>query len=903
MSNSSPDHLVGSLIAHRFKLERIAGEGGMGVVFAARDQSTDQRVAVKLLHVGTSGGSRSDSSRFFREAQVLSELRHPGIVSYVAHGQTPDGRLYLAMEWLDGEDLGKRLQRGTLSLQETVTLLQTTAEALSAAHSKGIVHRDLKPSNLFLRGNKIESTTLFDFGIAQTDHPTAQATRTGLLIGTPEYMAPEQARGVKGVWTGTDVFALACIAYACLTGRPPFSGDHVAALLTKILFESPPPLRSLFPSAPEVLETLLLSMLSKEATARPADAKALLPLLAKVAERLRTSTGPVRSGGGTPRGLTHAEQQLFCVILGEPQKEEATGEVRNPAGLPTESELLALQASLSAQKIKLERLADGSLFVAVPQATQATDQVREAARVALLLFGRWPALNLVMTTGRGERLGAETHLTGEALDRAGRYLARLQQAGANKEPGILLDSVSAGLLDASFDLRPSSQGPVLWGMREENDEAQLLLGKPSPCLGREQELGVLEALLSGCIEESQSQAVLVLSPSGVGKTRLRREFRRRMKSRDVTLLSATAEPLSSGTPHALLVQMIRRFAGAGNASPKLAELCASATAEAFVSWFAELAKDRPLLVFVDDLQWADAPSLRVLDRALRTLQDTPFLLLGFGRPEVERLFPKLWTSKVQDIRLSRLGKRACERLVIHALGQEVSQEMLARMVTVSQGNAQFLVEMIRAVADGQLDALPETMLAILQARLGQLEPAARRVLRAASVFGNTFWRNGVLCLLGQISGFGLGEDAIERWLQLLTESEMIAPEAESRLPGQQEFAFRSTALREAAYSLLTDEDKQRGHGLAAVFLEEAGLQDSAVLTFHTLCFVKYLEQKRSSLKVARLMMLTGLPLKTMLTATPKDEKVLRRLRAALRTLLREEEDLADFHPLFDDTGT
>jgi hypothetical protein len=131
---------AGSLLADRFELESTAGSGGMGTVFRARDRYTGDRVALKLQH--PSAGDYHEPERFLREAQMLSELRHPGIVSYVTHGRLPDGRIYLVMEWLDGEDLAKRLSRGPLKLSESIQLLRQTTRAIDAAHRRGIVHRD-----------------------------------------------------------------------------------------------------------------------------------------------------------------------------------------------------------------------------------------------------------------------------------------------------------------------------------------------------------------------------------------------------------------------------------------------------------------------------------------------------------------------------------------------------------------------------------------------------------------------------------------------------------------------------------------------------------------------------------------------------------------------------------------
>ena len=899
----------------------------MGVVYCAHDLGTGRKVALKLLHTTVPGNELSEPTRFYREAQVLSELRHPSIVSYVAHGQTPEGQLYLAMEWLEGHDLSQQLKHGPLSMTETLTLCRPVADALAAAHEKGIVHRDLKPSNLFLRDKLVERATLFDFGIAHVARHGLSMTRTGVVVGTPEYMAPEQARGDRTVQPATDVFALGCIFYACLTGKPPFSGDHVAAVLTKILFEPPPPLRQLVPNAPQALETLLLSMLAKDVAARPQNAAELIPIFSELLEKVRGHSRPLAAP--QRRGLHAVEQQLFSVVLAAPRPTRPGEDpFQKHAGLPTPTELIALQAELETQKVCFSALADGSLFLMAPPKNQATDQVREAARVALLLWARWPGLDLALTTGTGSRQASLGGPPGEVLDRAGRYLQRLHEAHANREPGILLDSVSAGLLDSSFDLRPSAQGPMLWGVRDENDETRLLLNKPSPCLGREQEIGVLEALLSGCIEEEQAQAVLVSAPVGLGKTRLRREFARRAGLRDATVLHATGEAVLQKAPHALLGQLLRRHAGvsardnetkqkdglaaAWSPFPELAPfvetlflLCgfqggppepsALARQRAFVAWAKALCEKRPLLLLLDDFHWADAMSARVLDAVLFELRERPFFVLALGRPEVEKLFPKLWSGKVQDIRLGPLGRRACERLVLHALGKDVTPKTLSHLVGTSAGSPLFLEELIRSVAEGRGEQLPDTVLTIMQSRVLQLEPGARRVVCAASVFGTSFWRSGLCALLGLAPDFA--ENAMDRWLQVLQDSEIISLQSESRPLLGPEYSFRSAALREAAYSLLTDEERQLGHGLLSVYLEQSGGSDPALLSFHTLQFVRFLEKNRSSLVVSRLMMLTGLPLRKNATSFADDPKALRRLRAGLRTLL-EQDELTDLPQLF-----
>ena len=222
-------------IAKRFSLEQIAGSGGMGTVYRAHDEWTGKPVALKLLN----HADATDFERFEREATVLSELSHPGIVGYVAHGLTESGTPYLAMQWLDGEDLTHYLSKHRLGVGEGLLLMQQAATALQVAHARGIVHRDIKPSNLFLRNGRTDSVVLLDFGVARYGSKSRAMTGTGTVVGTLEYMAPEQARGEREVLPAADIFSLGCTLYECLTGSPPFASQHLAAVLAKMSSWSP----------------------------------------------------------------------------------------------------------------------------------------------------------------------------------------------------------------------------------------------------------------------------------------------------------------------------------------------------------------------------------------------------------------------------------------------------------------------------------------------------------------------------------------------------------------------------------------------------------------------------------------------------------------------------------------
>jgi serine/threonine protein kinase/tetratricopeptide (TPR) repeat protein len=277
----------GDLVGGRFRIESLAGSGGMGSVWRAHDQETGRRVALKLLH----GRDPRDTARFVREAQLIAGLDHPGIVRYVADGQIGEGERFLVMEWLDGESLSERMERQPLSLAETLVVGRRTAEALGAMHGRGVVHRDLKPSNLFLEGKDAERVKLIDFGIARRS-VGPDVTRTGVLLGTPGYIAPEQALGDRNVDARADVFALGCVLFKCLTGEGAFGGEDDLTVLLRIVKGTARRVREVVPRLPQEVDAFVAWMLARQPEERPRDASVVAAGLA----RLSSIYGAARPG-------------------------------------------------------------------------------------------------------------------------------------------------------------------------------------------------------------------------------------------------------------------------------------------------------------------------------------------------------------------------------------------------------------------------------------------------------------------------------------------------------------------------------------------------------------------------------------------------------------------------------
>ncbi|MGK3996806.1 serine/threonine-protein kinase [Sorangium sp. So ce1024] len=299
---------LGTTIADRFVIERLAGRGGTGEVYRGLDRSSGQPVAIKILH------QHWDASLapFVHEALIRARLDHPRIARRVAEGVLPSGEPYLVTEWLDGEDLASRLALGRMRVEDGVALAVSVAEAIGALHERGVVHRDLEPSNIFLVGGRVDRIKILDVGVAHLEAST-RLTGAGARLGKVAYMAPEQALGAKEVDARADVFALGCVLFACLTGRPPFAAATMSATLTKILFEAPPRLRDRAPDAPPALDGLLSRMLSRYPDDRPRDGLSAAAMLRALGEVRAPDAGlrrpevrngtPARAAREHPDGL------------------------------------------------------------------------------------------------------------------------------------------------------------------------------------------------------------------------------------------------------------------------------------------------------------------------------------------------------------------------------------------------------------------------------------------------------------------------------------------------------------------------------------------------------------------------------------------------------------------------
>ncbi len=297
-----------------YRILRVVGVGSMGVVFLAEDTRSWRQVALKALKPNVANADKA-RQRFLREGQATADLKHDHVVTIHEVGQAGDVP-YLAMEYLQGESLDARLKRESrLAIAELLRVGRETAAGLAAAHGHGLIHRDVKPSNLWLEGKR-RRVKVLDFGLArQTGADQTNLTQAGVIIGTPSYMSPEQAKG-EAVDARADLFSLGCVLYRMCVGEAPFRGKDTVSTLRALAMEAPAPPVERRPDVPAELKDLILRLLSKEPDRRPPTAEAVVQAITAIEQRLPNAPAPRPSRPVVPvRNSAQAENTELAVDL------------------------------------------------------------------------------------------------------------------------------------------------------------------------------------------------------------------------------------------------------------------------------------------------------------------------------------------------------------------------------------------------------------------------------------------------------------------------------------------------------------------------------------------------------------------------------------------------------------
>lgn len=823
-----------------YVVEAHVARGGMGDVYRARVEATGELVALKVMrHTGDDPAGEEASAareRFAREARIVAQLIHPAIVRYVAHGSTVDGRPYIASEWLDGETLDARFVTRRMSAKEAASVGATLASALAAAHAAGIVHRDVKPSNVIVTADG--AVKLFDFGVAKVRE--RGLTRDGALVGTHGYMAPEQLRGSSDVGPAADVFGLGCVLFRGLVGALPWGeGDGDADGLAARLLAgaggegSATDVRVERNDVGDDFARLIACMLHGDATARPAAAELASWLGAIAAEAADEPPPALRSEAVSP-----AEKALVTVVVigaaapGDvTQVDAAKADAHAPGhGHAHGDDHGALRSFFEGRGARAEVVAHGACVAVFADGGGIGEQARVAARAALDVRSLAPGRPVAVATGRAIVTGRSA--TGDAVARA----FALVRSGETH--GVIVDGASASLVESRFVVGESAapDARLLTAERTDTEVGRTVCGRAVPLFGRDVELGVLSDACIDAFRTARTASAIVVGPAGAGKSRLASEVAARVRAElpGAAVVSTRSDPLGAGAPFAAAAAIVRAVVARGPApvpaalAPFVAQLVdprARSDDEALRAARLDptLMRDRlrdafraviegactlhPLVLVLDDVQWVDAASLRLVDDVVERGQG-PLFVMMLARPEVREGAPPR-ASLALD--LLPLEPTHAAELATFVVGASVRRDVIERIVRLGDGNAFFLEELARAAATGDRTPLPDSVIALTQSRLGALPPFSRRVLRAASIVRPRVTEDAITHLLGD----GASREVVKTALDELVAREVLV----RRTTPEHGFDFRHELLAEAAYATLTDDDARRGHLAAASFAD------------------------------------------------------------------------------------
>ena len=836
-------------LAGRFVVEREVGRGGVGVVYRAHDRVTDGPVALKVLGGGAleAGGG----PRFAREGRVLAGLDHPHVVRLVAWGGLDDGAPYVAMEWLEGEDLAERTRRAPLATSQALEVVRQIAEALVAAHAAGIVHRDIKPSNIFLVAGAASEpfAKLVDFGVAAD--LDVRVTQTGAVVGTPAYMAPEQARGEATVDARADLYALGATLFELIAGRPPHVGATPIATLARLVTTAAPRLAEVALDVSPELDDLVARLLDMQPDKRPASASVLLEELARlpsVADRpsaVRTSSAGEALGAGSLAGKRFVTSVVALRVGSGAARALLIDDLRARGADAVPLGVDSVVAQFGARRATGD---EGS-------------RALEAGRALAALGAR-----VGVATGR--TAVDLSRPTGEVVDRAA-ALANAADAGA-----VLADAPTSDLARSRFALQPRGDGSCVVGEALALPRADRADG--APFVGRDAELAQLLGVYERSLDDGAPIVVTVSGPPGIGKSRLRREVVARLIERSDAPVTALVrcEAFGRGRALGVAIDVLRALVGLGKAAAPEAIRAAvdralgvaqggdagAAVTTAVVPrqdaasallarllgneplgdgsdargvrdalWLAmtelllRVVAQRPTVLVVEDMQWADAESLAWLDHALARAQGRAWVLLALVRPSFFDEHGGRFAGRDHlRLDLRPVARRASRAIARSVLGASADEALLERIAARAAGSPLFAEELARLASRGRDTEATPTIEAAIQASLDALDESARDAVARFAVLGLSGWDTALGAL-----GVAAPGDALRN----LASADLVLEQAESRFAGAREWLWKHALLRDVAYASLSEPARRELHARAARWLGAAG-EDAATVAQH-----------------------------------------------------------------------
>jgi class 3 adenylate cyclase/tetratricopeptide (TPR) repeat protein len=926
---------VGTRIRGKWRVDRLLGVGGMGAVYAGTHRN-GSRVALKVLHPQLS--MLTDiRARFAREGYVANAVNHPGVVRVLDDDETEDGAAFLVMELLEGETADARARRfgGRMPVEDALQIAEGLLDVLVAAHACGIVHRDIKPENVFLTRDGI--VKVLDFGIARLrvenvgdeddGAPPHLRTRTGVTIGTPAFMPPEQALGrTEEVDALSDVWAVGATLYMLLSGRIVHDAKTHMEVVIAAATAQAKSLGAVAPDLPKVLVDLVDKALAFKKEDRWQGARAMQAALRLAVPSLSRGRIPVASqhpssvphslGTGSQPPLSQAtsgrwaeERKLATIVFADIAGFSTISNDLEPDSVRelanTFFEPLAREVEREGGTV-LKYIGDGLMAVFGVPVTHEDDAVR-AVRAAIAMSGRVRELARQRSQDLALRVGVNTGLvmvgtvgTRGTPDILGATVNVASSIDAAAQPGeILVAAPTERLVHDHFELvsLPPVQVkgiadpvPIFKVEGERDDDAassvRLRSASGTPFFARQKELELLLHLYDTVVANGTLRVAEVRGEMGLGKGHLLKQLRIALGARDPAPHVLHATRTSGVAPLGFVGKMLRtRFNVRVDESPEavrarvvdavakswdgaeiedgreagrlLADLVAPApvaplieteistdatrTVSAFADWIRKLARARPLVMLVEQVQWSDQASLDLLQFLVRSLRRERVYLVISARPEASEQVPP-WLTGVDirtPIELVPFNEEVMSRFLddlfrlVPSFPAEVKRELIRR----AEGNPELCKELVRLLVDRgalTIDAhhvpikwdknrvpkldLPDTVRGVLQARLDGLVPAQKEILKLASVVGRVFWVGALRELVPPETT----SDELAATLDALRSRELLKSQPSSSVSGEREFSFATQALCDAAYELVPRAQSVAAHRKVAEWLSSRG---------------------------------------------------------------------------------
>jgi len=848
-----------------YDLLLVMGQGGAGTVYRARGPDGTE-VALKLLDARLLDASMQ--SRFAREASI--RIDHPNIVQVRDAGNDGDGRPYLALELLEGETVASRLRRGALSPAETRDLGVQVCRGLEAAHSVGVIHRDLKPDNLFFCTDG--TVKIVDFGIALLSVEDERLTRTGFVMGTPSYLSPEQAQGMRAIDTRSDLWALGAVLYKCLVGRAPFKRETSVATMMAIVTEKLTPLLEKRVDLPGGFCEVIEKCLVKDLDGRWQSAEGLRTALEIADVSVSSRAVPVTVS------LPVGEQRVVAVLLAEGVQDltRAQTDVERHGG--------KFVGLIGQRAVGLfgSRLWSGD---ELERAAIAAMAVREQAHAASVSLGHLSEVG-----------GA---LSGDAMRRA-------EAACAIGATGVVVDSKVARLLKKSFELDVVREGLVrITGRRRRSsmvpaptvEMPAVRLGDQShasstssPLLGRAVEIAQLRRALDTVLGEERSVIALVVGPAGIGKSRLYRALLDMLgePGSSVRVLQARAEPIGMGNALSPVADAMRRRLRMGTAqeswpsidstalderqrairqlaeeafadetlriesAPFLGELLgvemgidpaltaarkdaqtmADRLRMAVLDYLSALTDRGAVALCVEDLHWADGATLKLIEELLERHSHRPLFVFGTARPELDQDWPEYCRAfEMVRIAPSALLPNDVVALAQATAGRSIGAALAKKITERTGGNPFFVEQVVLELVERQglddppdLLPLPLTVEAAVQSRLDHLPLSEKTACKRAAILGRPF-------SIEELRGLGVPDARTA--LEVLVERNIVSARAISQVGKGRGYRFTHALLGEVAYNMIAADARRDLHRRAASVLSgTTDHDDEEVATHH-----------------------------------------------------------------------